>query len=222
MIERVKLEKIFDTLPDDEFGVLVLNDSDRRKLIWLVNQIGETKLRRAVNDLANRYPGSKPYVSTLQKRFNRKPPLHVYQEVKVLIHRVYVLVVADNSKLKVGFSGDWIIRMSNLPNDANDPLKLYDLDKSFSVLTPGHVQEARPLEKALLIHLIGKGYQTDPPPDFERFSGSGKREWFVGDAYVEAKRFLEIDATGHKRSIMTLRDALKHDLFQIEVGGSMH
>ena len=52
-------------LPSDQFNVVVENDMDRARLLWLVNQIGEPKLRKSVAKYNARWPGSKPFVSTL-------------------------------------------------------------------------------------------------------------------------------------------------------------
>lgn len=37
---------IVTELPPDQFNVLVENDMDEARLLWLVNRIGETKLRK--------------------------------------------------------------------------------------------------------------------------------------------------------------------------------
>ncbi len=221
MNARLKSVPQFDELPDDDFGALVMSDSDRRTLIWLVNEVGESKIRRASVDLANKYDGAKPYVSTLLKRFGRKVPTHVWAPVKVLIYRVYCVVTADKTAFKVGFSGDWIVRACNLPNERKNPLDFIDLDKSFSVLVPGASIAARALEKSVLVNLKKNGFHIPPPAEFERYRAS-KKEWFHIDGYVIAQQLLRADEFGGVRSNMTLRRALEVDLYSADIEPILH
>lgn len=220
MSERVKLENFFDSLPDDEFGVLVLNDEDRLKLIWLVNQIGESKLRRAAKDFLTKksYP---PYVSTISRRFNRKVPLEVYMARKIPVYRVYCIVTADKLAIKIGYSGDWIVRVSNLPNERKQSLKLVDLNESFSVLMPGKSDVARALEQKVLKSLRAAGYQISPPPEFDRHF-SVKKEWFSYEAFEEVLRLLLPNGSGGYRSFLTLSKALRIDLYNVDIDPVMH
>ena len=63
-------------LPTDCYGVFVDNDLDTRRLLWLVNQIGEQKLRSGVKKYNDKYPDSKPYVSLMLKRYKLNSPVY--------------------------------------------------------------------------------------------------------------------------------------------------
>ena len=100
---------IFHSFPEDNFDVHVENEMDERRLLWLVNTIGEKKVRASARKYKY-YPESKLFVSILLKRFRLKVPAEVYSEVKVPIYRVYVLVLRDHSAIKLGMTGDWLNR----------------------------------------------------------------------------------------------------------------
>jgi hypothetical protein len=57
----------FTALPPDHFGVHVADEMDEKRLLWLVNEIGEAKLRRSVEKYHERYPDARPFVSRLLK-----------------------------------------------------------------------------------------------------------------------------------------------------------
>ena len=114
----------FNTLPEDNFGVHVENDMDARLLLWLVNQIGETKLRKSAAKRNKYYPDDKLFVSVILKRFQLKVPPSVYGETKVPIYWVYILVLRDHSAIKVGMTGGW-------PGRAYDFVKTADYTKNF-------------------------------------------------------------------------------------------
>ena len=83
-------DNFFTCLPDDNFGVYVENEKDERKLLWLVNQIGEEKLRKSASKRNKYYPDSLLYVSTILKRFHLTIPPGIYTEVRVPIYWVYL------------------------------------------------------------------------------------------------------------------------------------
>jgi hypothetical protein len=107
LMSKAAANSIFTTLPEDNFGVHVENEIDERRLLWLVNQIGETKLRNSAAKRSKYYPDSKLFVSVILKRFQLKVPPSVYTEVKVPIYWVYILVLQDHSAIKVGMTGGW-------------------------------------------------------------------------------------------------------------------
>ncbi len=72
-----------DTLPDENYGVIVKNDKDARCLLWLVNKIGESKLIASVEKYNKRYPESKPYISTLLKWYRLTVPVNIYSDRKL-------------------------------------------------------------------------------------------------------------------------------------------
>ena len=73
---------VFTVLPADNFDMFVENEMDERRLLWLVNQIGETKLRKSAAKRSHYYPEAKLFVSVILKRFNLKVPVNLYAEVK--------------------------------------------------------------------------------------------------------------------------------------------
>jgi hypothetical protein len=212
----------FTELPDDQFGVFVDGDMDRLRLLWLVNQIGEEKLRRAVASLKMKYPDSLPFVSTLLKRFGKKVPTHVYAPKNIPVYRVYVYVLADRSKFKIGFSGTWTNRIFGLPNDPDTALDLFDLDASFSVLIGSRKSDAIKLEQHVLAVLRSRAYQTSVPSECERFFASGKTEWFLGFAIRDLNELLCIDENGNRRSVMSLRQAFEYDLSGSAISETKH
>lgn len=70
------LEKL--DMPEDAYGVLVLNEVDARRLKYLVEQIGEAKLRRHTKMYAEKWEGAKPFVSKVLKTFQVKVPTSAY------------------------------------------------------------------------------------------------------------------------------------------------
>lgn len=109
----------FTALPEDNFGVHVENEKDARQLLWLVNEIGEAKLRKSAAKRNPYYPDSKLFVSKLLKRFGLKVPSSVYAEVSATIYWVYVLVLHDHSAIKVGKTGRWPSRAYDFVETAN-------------------------------------------------------------------------------------------------------
>lgn len=59
-------------LPPDQFHVVVENDMDRARLMWLVNRIGEATLRKSVAKCHARCPECKPFVSILSSRHGHR------------------------------------------------------------------------------------------------------------------------------------------------------
>ncbi len=72
-----------DMLPNENYGVIVKNDKDARCLLWLVNEIGESKLVESVEKYNKRYPESKPYISTLLKWYRLTVPVNIYSDRKL-------------------------------------------------------------------------------------------------------------------------------------------
>lgn len=210
-------------LPEDRFGVYVENDTDDRKIVWLVAQIGEKKLRRAVESIRNKYPDTEPFVSVLLKRFKLKIPTSIFAPVNVPIYRVYVLILRDHSKLKIGFSGDWIRRAYNLIKPPFNTEEVFDFDMSFSVVVGAKKSGARNLESQLLRFFRGKvGYQATAPDELLYFGAGGKLEWFHGFSFEEIKQFLLIDESGFGRSTQSLRNAIDLDINNFDHTNSIH
>lgn len=130
---------IFNSLLDDNFGVLVENEMDEKRLLWLVNQIGESKLRKSAAKRNKYYPDNLLFVSTILKRFHLTVPPSVYTEVSIPVYWVYVLVLRDHSALKVGMTGRWpgraysFVKTANYTENFDDELiALFDTEMSLA------------------------------------------------------------------------------------------
>lgn len=124
-------------LPFDSYGVQVDNERDRLTLQWLVQAIGEAKLRRSVEKHSRRYPDRRPFVSLLLRWYNLKVPVAVYAPVAVPIFSVYLLVLADGSAVKIGSTGDVARRVRGMlpAQDLARVSQIFDLDLSLSYST---------------------------------------------------------------------------------------
>jgi len=152
---------------------------------------------------------TKPFVSVLLKRFRLKVPTRIFAPVNVPVYRIYVLLLSDHSKLKVGFSGNWVKRAFDIIKPPFIAEEQFDLNMSFSILIRGSLSEARELEKIVLNFFRNKdGYQAAAPNEILYFGAGGRFEWFNGFAFGEIKRFL-IDHDSIKFvSVQTLLDAI--------------
>jgi hypothetical protein len=150
-----------DELPPDQYNVVVENDMDHARLLWLVNEIGEDKLRKSVAKYQARYPGCQPFVSTMLKRFGRTVPVEVYAPKPIPVYWLYLLSLKDSPKVKVGFTGHWPQRaFAFLPGPRYFPVRtdlpdllypavrqaalldLFDGDRSFAYLVGNDRKEA--------------------------------------------------------------------------------
>lgn len=55
-----------------EHMIRVINEKDRRTLVWLRSLFDEATLKAAITDIAN---GSKPYVSAVCRKLGVRPPV---------------------------------------------------------------------------------------------------------------------------------------------------
>ena len=181
---------VFTTLPEDNFDVLVENEMDARRLLWLVNQIGETKLRKSAAKRSQYYPESKLFVSVILKRFRLKVPPSVYAEVKVPLYWVYVLVLKDSSAVKVGMTGDWprraydFVKTADYTKDFDDALlALFNAEMSLAFRVPSKRAAAEKEDEAKRAF----AHHRAPSP-YERglisFGCGGHNEWFEYAAYA--------------------------------------
>ena len=108
------------SLPDDKFNVIVESKMDQLRLLWLVNKIGEAKLRKSVAKYQNRYPESKPFVSVLLQWYRLKVPTSVYAPAIVPVYWVYILRLRKAPKIKIGVTGRWPQRAFNFLSRAID------------------------------------------------------------------------------------------------------
>jgi len=186
-----ELIPIFTTLPEDNFGVHVENEMDERRLLWLVNQIGEEKLRKS-SARRGKYPDSPLFVSVLLKRFGLKVPPSVYTEVRVPVYSVYVLALHDHSAIKVGMTGTWphnayrFVKTANYTKNFDEELAaMFDTEMSVAFSVPAISRKA-----ALKIEDETKKAfaHCRVPSPYERgiisFGCSGHTEWFDYSAYA--------------------------------------
>ncbi|HEX7642574.1 MAG TPA: hypothetical protein VF472_10260 [Burkholderiaceae bacterium] len=192
----------FKSLPPDNFGVHVENEMDERRLLWLVNQIGEKKLRISAGKRNKYYPDSKLFVSVILKRFHLKVPVSVYAEVNVPIYRVYILVLCDHSAVKIGMTGTWpsrayaFVKTADYAKNFDDDVReLFDENQSIA-FDAGSEADARLLEKAAK-QLYSK-FQAPSP--YHRglipYGCGGHKEWFDYSIYDDLVRYLSTDRSG--------------------------
>lgn len=198
-----------ESLPADFYGVHVQNEIDALRLLYLVEKIGEKKLRSTVKKVTDRYPGFKPFVSKLLGWYRIKVPVSVYAPVEIPLYRVYALILLDHSKIKIGYSKNWVKRASNFHISSFDPTALFDIDKSFSVFVGAKIADAKALEQKALNYFRQKpGCQTEAPVNL-MYSATGKGEWFIGSALREIEHFFVHCDSNSFRSMMMLSDAIR-------------
>lgn len=193
---------MFEALPEDNFGVHVEDEMDARRLLWLANQIGETKLRASAAKRHEYHPDSPLFVSVILKRFNLKVPPTVYAEVKVPIYWVYVLVLRDQSAIKIGMTGSWpdrvygFVKTANYTKNFDDELTtLFDADGSMAFPATSKsraIQIERETQKAFA--------HTKAPSPYKRglisYGCGGHTEWFDYSAYAGIIRHLATFGAG--------------------------
>jgi len=187
----------FNHLPQDNFGVYVENEIDRRKLLWIANKIGETKLRSSAAKRNKYYPDSPLFVSTIIKRLRLKVPTEVYAPVNVLIYRIYILVLRDKTCLKIGMTGRWPDRSYDfvktaeyLNNVSLNALQLFDSDLSIAFNAKSE-SDARVIESSLksryLTFSVSSPYERGLIP----WGSGGHTEWFQFNIYDELVNILK-------------------------------
>jgi hypothetical protein len=188
-------------LPAHHYGVHVENDMDARRLLYLVEQIGTEKVISSAYRYSQKYPGSHIFVSTLLKRYGIKVPSRVFAPVNVPLYRVYLLLHPVSSKIKIGYSGDWLNRAACFKCE-------FDLDRSIGIDFGGDKANAQAAEK--MAKRIFQWARTTPPP--VPFGAYGHTEWFKAVIFDDAEVAISSFNTQHKRDLLTLRNAMAHDI----------
>jgi hypothetical protein len=193
---------IFHSLPFDNFGVHVENEMDMRRLLWLVNTIGEEKLRASAKKRNKYYPDSKLFVSVILKRFHLKEPAKIYTEVTTPIYRVYVLVLRDHSCIKLGMTSAWpdrayaFVKTADYSKNFDYDLKdLFDVNKSVA-FAAGSEFNARLIEQSYKKMYLP--YQS-PSPYCRKlipYGCGGHTEWFEYSIYDELVKRLSANSVG--------------------------
>lgn len=195
----------FAELPPDNFDVLVHNDMDYARLLWLVNRIGEAKLRMSVAKYQARWPGTQPFVSTILKWYRLKVPVEVFAPKPVPVYWLYLLCLRSGPKVKIGLTSQWPHRAfaflrapryfpvrTDLPDLLYPSIRqaalldLFDGDSSFAYLVGTSRMEAVRRENAAKKQL--SSWRTEPP-DSVQYSAGGHTEWFDAHIIDQFKRF---------------------------------
>ena len=138
-----------DRFPPDDFNVEIQNNEDRACLLWLVNQVGEVKLRASVAKYEARWLGSKPFVWTLLRWYRLKVPRDVYAPVQVPVYWLYVLCRLDGTEVKIGMTGQWPSRVNAFALPYRAVGEVFDLYRSRAFLVGGSKAEVVYREKVI-------------------------------------------------------------------------
>lgn len=189
--------ELLDSLPDDHFGVFIQNEKDLRKLLWLLEKIGEKKLRKSTSTYKKKYPDSDLFVSKILSWHKLKVPFKVYAPVVEPIYAVYVLMLKDHSTLKIGFTGRWPLRTYDFLKTADyrkfiplDKVRdFFDTDKSFSINFESE-RIARDFEAAAKLKY--ESFRVPSPRDrgLISYGCAGHTEWFDPSIYDELSAYL--------------------------------
>lgn len=149
--DRTGVERtpVVEELPPDQFNAVVESDMDRARLLWLVNRIGEVKLRKSVAKYQARRPGQQPFVSTLLKWYNLRVPVAVFAPVRIPVYWLYLLYARDGSEVKAGITGDWPWRAYSWVPLHHAVADVFDLDRSRAFLVGGNKAEVLRREQAI-------------------------------------------------------------------------
>lgn len=198
----------FDDLPDDNFNVIVANDMDRLRLLWLVNRIGEDKLGKSVAKDIARWPGKQPFVSTMLNRFNLKVPVEVYAPVRISVYWLYFLWLVDGSKVKIGITGRWPLRALSFVKLRRQVPEVFDVDRSIAFLVGGSKVEALRREGEIKSKFATCRVDSPWLDGVVPYGCGGHKEWF--DGAIESN-LLEFASAfdGTSRVIQSLRVGLE-------------
>ncbi len=199
-------------LPSDQYGVLVENLMDERRLLWLVNEIGEKKLRSSVAKYNNKYPDCKPYVSLLLKWYGKTVPVSVYAPVRVPVYSVYLLVMKDGSAMKIGYSGRWHERSYAFVKDKDSLAEFFDCERSCAAMIGARKKDAAAIEASVKRQFAE--FRTDSP--WERglipYGSGGHTEWLSQDCYEAVVSLLTVESRKVPGGeVQTLSSALRRD-----------
>ena len=200
-----------EELPPDQFNVVVENDMDRARLLWLVNRIGEAKLRRTVGKYLARWEGAKPFVSRILKVYNLTVPVAVYAPVRIPVYWLYVLYTTDGSEVKVGMTGDWPWRAFAFLSLHAKITDVFDPDRSCAFLVGGNKVEV--LRREMAITKAFAPWRSRPKDGWN----NGYTEWFQGDRLDDIMAMAASFDDKKDLVVQTLRTAI---LIQAEVANA--
>ena len=188
---------MIDALPPDQFDVVVENDMDAARLLWLVNRIGIDKLRNSVDKYKTRWPDSKPFVSTLLRWYRLKVPVAVYAPVRIPVYWLYLIYLRDGREVKIGMTGGWPARVFAYAYPYKQVADVFDVHLSLAFLVGGSRAEVQRRETAL-------------KQKFAPYRISGHTEWFAGHVWDELLTMAYgFDGASHS-VVQTLSSALEN------------
>lgn len=168
----------------DRFGVHIENEMDELRFAYLLNAVGPGKRWRSMCKYNARYPGSKPFVSTLLRWHRIRVPTSVYAPKQPANYHVYLLVCSDLSRFKIGMSGQWTTRILSF----SDRYDLAEYDERLTVAVHfADAPQARRAEKVVKTALAE--FSVDAPTHVA-FCAGGRHEWRSFNAYPSAIEIL--------------------------------
>jgi len=128
---------------------------------------------------------------------------------------VYLLALADQSKIKIGITKDIAQRLCNFTYQSRQVFTVFDLRRSVAVELPTR-QDARFLEAAALHHF--RRWQVPSPWSVVegndgiqrergsiRYGAGGHEEWFDESIFTDAATFLSIHGAENARQMIPLQ-----------------
>jgi len=197
-------------LPSHNYGVLVEDEKDARRLLWLVKEIGEKKLIASVEKYNKKHPENQPFVSKILKWHRLKVPVSVFAPVNIPIYQVYILDHIESSKIKIGFTGNWLSRVSNFSR--NRSIDMFDLNRSVAVFY-GNKALAEEAERKAKKEFHSSKTSV---PECIPYGAYGHKEWFNADVYDDVLEFIRNFDAPKERNFITLHTALNSDLWGID------
>lgn len=187
-------DDLLSALPADFCDVHVEDEMDARRLLWLIEKIGEEKVRKSALKYKY-YPESKIFVSTLLKWHQLKVPVAVYAPVSEPIYRVYIVPSSRGAVFKIGYTGRMVADRLRAFVSLEAPLEdAFDIAKGIYVQVadkPEALALERKLKACCTKFAIEDAYRMGYAP----FGAYGHKEWFTSEALPLAKA--ELSALGY-------------------------
>lgn len=189
-LEKIGIELYQVTeLPDDHYNVWVENERDELSLLWLVNQVGEDKLRKTALKRGNYHPAYPLFVSEILKRFHLKVPRAVFEPVVQPIYRVYVLYLCDQTAVKIGRTAYWpqrafaFVRTANFGLDQTEELlSLFCAERSQAFFV-GTYEQSKSIETTLKTDFKKSRCESPYSRRSIPYGCGGHTEWFGAECY---------------------------------------
>ena len=208
-------KELINALPEDLCDVHIENEMDARRLLWLIQKLGQDKIRKSAQKYKY-HPESKIFVSELVRRYRVKIPVAFYAPTYVKMYCVYIAPLIGHPIFKVGYSGRLVDRLNSFVKSRSAIGEFFDINRGVFAFVHSKSQamkiEAR-IKTICKEYAIGNAYSLGYTP----FGASGHKEWFSIDG-IEAA-MIELRSTGYESR--AIRDALDWpDLDEVEMQGS--